>query len=437
MKKYHLYPRFLLFLWLIVFATSCQNVLSGGGTTPSYIPVATGITPQATIDTFSASTSPVSTPYLKLTRGVLPPFILSRGSFPKKAGVYLVYDGTKYMSLDGTTKGNLLRFITHITNGIQLPQIFMTSSQESPNFTFMDYSNKSINVWITDAIGNPLRSWHGEFEPNNDMNCNLPSVSSRGHWLVFICHDTIVSNIFFVNLETGEEKLVDLGVICNTAYSNRPNNGFPEPGDRQTWWSIQCSEPDVYCFISSTYDKAICQSFSQRPISISPDGEKVVLLKGDMPHNQDRTVSGIQIEIVDRKCLLGEVPCGKGQKFDLPYYEPIQDANLQGPWFSFNWDPTGQNLVWQNSPIAYLSDSIGTIEAPSTVGLIDLEKNTNQILWHKLPIFTNLVGRSPDGKWLAFSDLQGLYLGSIDGQRIHRLIDTGYSVGLYGWLVVP
>ena len=453
-KKKNTTSKTIFFLSLIGLLAACQ----AGTTTPTKtIPTPNlASIKTAAVETASAelaltiAPTPPSTPIpptpptpslIVFSPGEAPSFITARGSLPTTPGDYLLYDdplthGLGYVSMDGTLRGTLLQYKNIGRSGSFSPDLFVTSSTESPKLIFTDKENGEINIWITDLIGNLLKSLHAKvnFDARKDCYWSQPIFSDDSRWLALWCGPENERLLYFLDLNLSNEKITLQGLdYCGTEY-NDVKSSVPYDEAAWRWWCDK--EPEEYCFISRFENKSVCVVTSWT--FSSPDLSKAVVIEGNMPHNSDETVPGIRIVVFDRACLLKESPCGMSQEFELPYYQPISVEKLATPALEFQWDEDGKSLAWLLAPFGTFGDLNTRGTGPASSGIINLAENTNQILWQELPANTHLSSKSPDGEWLLFSDQKGLYIGSIKQQNIRRLVAAqNYGATFYGWLTIP
>ena len=341
--------------------------------------------------------------------------------------------------MSGTLRGTLLQYKNIGRSSSFSPDLFVTSSTESPKLIFTDKENGKINIWITDLTGNLLKSLHADANFDaQDCYWSQPRFLDDSQWLILSCSSENERLTFFIDLSSPNENISLQGLdYCAGGYNDVKSN-FPDGEAEWVWWCGK--EPEEYCFLSRFENKNICVNMKKRKFP-SLDLSKIALVEGDMPHSSDGAIPGVRIAIVDRTCLLKHAPCDQPQEFDLPYYQPVRDEKYIGPGLltgdDIIWKPSGKELVWLNAPIGVWG--IGWRgKGQANVGIIDLTENNNQVLWHGLPDVTYLKSWSPDGNWLLFHDEKGLYIGSIKQQNIRRLVTTqDYGATFYGWLTIP
>ena len=388
----------------------------------------------------ATTVSSLSTPHPKpftVSEGPPPSFIDFGGSLPESPGNYIIYDYAstlRYVSFDGSIQGDLLQYHNTSEDTSFLPRLYSTT-EESPRLIFIDDSEKeAFRMWITDLTGDLQSSWL--VTVTSGLNCKKPSVSSHGRWLATKCHDLQGDYIYILDMASGQERMIDLG-SCNINMEYELGFGFVK---EKSLWFIPCNDSGLYCFISGTEGGADCKQLNSDYLPIinsSPDDSEIVLLKDDISYF-DGTVSGKGLSIVARTCLFVDGDCKETKKFSLPYYKPINPEEIRGPIINTVWDSSGEKLVWLLAPIEYFGGREGITQGHATSGIIDIENNTNQVLWDFLPKRTNLLSISPDNEWLLFSDSQGLFLGSIKTKSIRRLvtIESG-ALKVMNWLVIP
>jgi len=438
--------KIIFFLSLIGLLAACQ---AGAVTptktipTPDIAAIWTAAVETASAQlTLTAAPTPSSTPappLIVFSPGEAPSFITARGSLPILASDYLLYNGPLthglgYISIDSTQHGDLLSYHSAIKGTDRYADLFVTSSTEAPKLVFVDRGKDEINIWVTDLGGNLLKSLHGKviFDARNE--CYEPWILSSGHWLVLRCGPENRALNYFVDLSSPNETISSLGLDCNAGY-NDVTSSFPY---NEAEWILWCNKPWDYCFISRFENKKVCVDLSNVIKSSPADLSEAALVEGDMPHGSDGTVPGIRIVVFDRACLLKESPCGPSREFELPYYQPIAAEKLTAPSLEFQWGKDGKSLAWLLAPFGRFGQLNTRGIGPANSGVINLTENTSQVLWQGLPANTDLDSWSPDGNWLLFHDEKGLYIGSIKGQNIRRLVAAqNYGAAFYGWLVIP
>ena len=419
MKYPLIHTRFFVLLCLIVSTMACQSLLPGSET-PTVVSI--------------ANLKPMI-----LTDGKSPSFIDVIGSLPDKAGTYLVYSElfseqagqVKYVSTGGTVQGDLLSY-SEIDNWFPSP--FMSSEQPGPRFAFTDYHegeitlrNNELRVWITNSFGEPLYSWHLNTEPSSNADCDSPSFSPSGHWMVLICSASGQYYVDLVNLASGGQKVIPIPDGATTV----PVENWSQDENHFYIWS----HTYIYCFVSLLNDVAGCSDVGKPVLSVSPDWQHVVLFNGDMPYNPDRTVPGVQISIVDMECVLNGSYCENSMDFELPFRQSMAGNSYSYP--TIRWNASGSKLAWMNSP--YIDQASQESVVSPSCGWITLSEKTSQFLCEQIMSKAFLLDISPDENWLLLSDERSLYLLSTREPDIRRLLTPTSEFGVisfYGWIIV-
>jgi len=429
-------PTLLMLLWTAGAVAACQSVVPNGEIVQT--PLAVIETSQMPIDTLAAPPGGGPPKLIAFSQDEMPKFTTTRGSLPRKLGNYLVYGERSgehageimYVSTDGVVYGDLFNY-SLIDDWLPVP--FM-STPEEPRFVFTDYQegelslrNGKINIWVRDVTGNSIKNWHGEIVNGSKIDCTGPSFSPSGRWVVMVCtaHYEYYANL--IDLYTGEERIISVPGGANLPQSQN----WSEDETRFYTWDSSYK----YCFVFLSNNSATCRDLGRQLLAVSPDWTKAALRYGDMPRTPEGNLPGAEIVIVDLKCLLYQVNCEQGKRFDLPFYKA-----MGGEIYSvigLNWESSGTGLAWISAPYINAAGQAGGHLESFSSGWIDLAGNNNQILWQGPQKDTKLLGESPDGKWLLFSDQQGLYLGSPQNHTVRRLVISEYETFFYGWLVAP
>lgn len=264
----------------------------------------------------------------------------------------------------------------------------------------------------------------------------MPSVSSLGRWLVAECHNFQGDYIYMLEVDTGQERTINLG-MCNINMDYELGFGFIR---EDSLWSIPCNDSGLYCFVQATDGNPDCKQLDLAYLSMissSLDNSQIVLVQDGIPY-LDGTVSGKSLLILERNCLFDDSDCKESKVFNLPYYKPLNSDEIRYPIIDTIWDSSGEKLMWLLAPVEYLGGAEGITQGYATSGVIDVANNSSQVLWDLLPKRTNLIDISPDNNWLLFSDPRGLFLGSIQTSSIRRLVTAESGVvKVIGWLIIP
>ena len=396
------------------------------------------LSPATTLAATLVPTKPESPP-ITLSKGSVPKFISGQGSYPDKSGIYLIYSN-RYGSLDyvSMNEETLQKQLFIYTN--QTEPVFVSSNQGSQLiFTAgLDENNSAFaSIWVTDILGNAINNW--DIQAKSNVHCFSPSFSPHGLWMEMECFDKESYTDRYINLANLNSGVNHTFHLAHCGGSSEGVNPFEVAwGDQETLLSYRCN-PDEYCFISVIDDETNCKKVGQKILSFSPDWGKVVLNNGFMPENADGSFPGLQILVVDKDCVFGQIKCDQGIKFDLPFALPFflnADNNLS-PSLKLYWDHTGDQLAWMASSTNYQN---GFHEGNFSVGWINLSRNTNQVLNPQILENIDFLGISPDQKLLLFQDSKGLYTSAIEDGRIHYLAksnDLNNFIHFYGWLMVP
>jgi hypothetical protein len=425
----------LALLWTAGAVAACQMpVLNGKMLRAPLALTQTDELPVEPATTLALPPNGLSPKLIALSQDHLPKFTTTRRSQPGMPGTYLVYgEGSPeqardilYVSTDAVVGGTLFKY-SPIDDWLPVP--FMTGSDD-PHFIFTDYRegeltlrDGKLDIWATDAAGNSLKNWHGEMINGPDTNCSGPSFSPNGRWVIIVCNSDYVYYVVLLNPSTGEQRLIPMPGGANT----------PQPED----WSGDESQFYVwdntykYCFVSIKQYSAKCRDLGQQLLSISPDWTWAVLRDSDMPLTAEGNLPGAQIILVDISCVLLQQYCDEGIRFALPFYKATGGDVYSA--LRLDWESSGRGFAWMSVP--YVNTFPYDLKNFAS-GWIDLTTKSNQILWQGPEKNMKFWGTSPDGKWLVFSDQDGLLLGSPEGRVLRRMVRSKYEINFYGWLIV-
>jgi hypothetical protein len=420
----------------IIQLTSCQNYLLKPNATPT---VSNELQLANQVTTTPARYAAEDSSYLfSLSEGAtssLNPSPYFTNTPPNTPGTYLIFQEEysrliEYISTDGITKGNI--FDLQKQNPPWSSAIILNNNPHNPILSFFsEKANNQIFAWITNLNGTIIKNWYGKIGINNNSNCTRLTISPDGRWLLKFCNSGIKQYVIQMEMESGTGESIPINSQCLNF-----SESHTEWSDNGEWVFINCAESqNIYCFFSTNVRNLICKDLGDDiyGISFSPDGSKLVIQ--EKKENGNSKPTDIHVRIEDRNCLLQQTSCNNITKYDLPFYQPILDMGYIN---DFQWDSSGQKLYWLVAPITGQdSGAIGL--DPSSCGVIDIQKDTNVVLWQWLPRNTRLISITPDDQQLLFSDNDGLFITSWADKTHHRIVNPADKFGtfiFYGWLVI-